>query len=305
MKPVPYQPDIKARGWSFDLDVERIEASDTWALAGNELQPWLLKTWYVSWKSQPAGSMPADPHLFAARIGMKWSQFEAARDVLMRGWWLADDGLLYHDTVTEKVYKMIGKRKKDVIKTNAWRAAQKEKARLEAQKHQDQPNDFDQTAHANVTSDTPVTHQSHTGESQAVTTPTPTPTPTPSPTEREQDKPATRSTGKQLTFAKWAEAERAEGRSLIADWEPLDRYMQDTGLTGDLVQLAWDEFRDRYTANPKYNNKRYIHWRSHFMDALRGNWFKLWFVRDGVYELSTVGQQAQREQAAKSEVTPC
>ena len=57
LPPPPYPPDVKARGWSFDLDVERIEASDTWALAGNELQPWLLKTWYVAWKSQQVGSM--------------------------------------------------------------------------------------------------------------------------------------------------------------------------------------------------------------------------------------------------------
>ena len=81
--------------------------------------------------------------------------------------------------------------------------------------------------------------------------------------------------------------------------------MEATGLTNDLVLLAWKEFEDRYTTNPKYNDKRYSHWRYHFMDALRGNWFKLWYSRDGVFELTTVGQQAQSEQAAESEVQPC
>jgi hypothetical protein len=168
MKPVPYPPEIKARGWSFDLDVERIEASDTWALAGNELQPWLLKTWFVAWKSLPVGTLPADPKLFAARIGMTWSQFEAARDVLMRGWWLADDGLLYHDTIAERVQEMMAHREKDRAKAKAWR---------KAQKHDDQTGDSDQNAHANVTGDARVTHQSHTSESQANPAPTPTPTP--------------------------------------------------------------------------------------------------------------------------------
>lgn len=118
--------------------------------------------------------------------------------------------------------------------------------------------------------------------------------------EERQDKPATRSTGKKLTFAKWAEAERSAGRSLIADWQPLQNYMASTGLPDDLVMLAWEKFKDRYTDDLNYCRKGYIDWRATFMNALRDNWFKLWFVSgDGSYSLTTVGQQAQREQAAE------
>jgi hypothetical protein len=124
------------------------------------------------------------------------------------------------------------------------------------------------------------------------------------PSEGAQDKPATPS-GRKVTFATWCEAERAAGRSLIADWQPLQRYMQATALTDDLVMLAWQKFKDRYTHDPNNSGKRYIDWRAVFMNALQGNWYKLWHVRDGVYELTTVGQQAQREQAAESEAQPC
>ena len=164
MKPVPYPPEIKARGWSFDLDVERIEASDSWALAGNELQPWLLKTWYVAWKSQPVGSMPADPRLFAARIGMPWGQFQDAADVLMRGWTEHADGLLYHPTITEKVNEMIDRRVKDRIKT------QKYRERLMPKDHEGETIASPGTGH-DVTSDTPGTNHGVPGEQQVSSTP--------------------------------------------------------------------------------------------------------------------------------------
>lgn len=118
--------------------------------------------------------------------------------------------------------------------------------------------------------------------------------------EERQDKPATRSTAKQLTFAKWADAERSAGRSLIADWQPLERYMASTGLPDELVQMAWTAFKDRYTNSTNYRAKKYIDWRDMFLNAIKGNWFKLWFVSgDGSYSLTTAGQQAQREQAAE------
>ena len=151
LPPPPYPPDVKARGWSFDLDVERIEASDTWALAGNELQPWLLKTWYVAWKSQPVGSMPAEPRLFAARLGMPWAQFQGASEVLMRGWVEHSDGLLYHSTIVEKVNEMIDRRVKDRVKTRKYRE------RLGAKDNEAEPIVSPGTDQ-DVTSDTPGSH---------------------------------------------------------------------------------------------------------------------------------------------------
>lgn len=117
----PYPPGTRARGFLFELDWELVEQSTTWTLCPAELRPWLLMLWATSWKSSPCGTWPADDTLIAARIGMPDRQFKAHRDQLMRGWKLATDGRLYHDTITELVLKMCSKRVRDAKRTSEWR----------------------------------------------------------------------------------------------------------------------------------------------------------------------------------------
>lgn len=109
----PYPAETRAKGWRFELDLERIEQSDTWALAPADLRPWLLMLWATAWKQVPCGSLPDDDQLVAVRIGMKPSQFAKTRGILMRGWWKADDGRLYHDTVAARVLDMLGAKVKE------------------------------------------------------------------------------------------------------------------------------------------------------------------------------------------------
>jgi hypothetical protein len=111
-RPAPYPSDTRAKGWRFELDYEQVEQSDTWALASPDVRPWLLMMWMTAWKQSPCGSMPADDALIAARIGMQPKVFAKVRDVLMRGWWLADDGRMYHDTVAARVLEMLDYRAK-------------------------------------------------------------------------------------------------------------------------------------------------------------------------------------------------
>lgn len=49
----------------------------------------------------------------AVRIGMKVAQFAKTRAILMRGWWKALDGRLYHDTMTTRVLEMMGIKDKE------------------------------------------------------------------------------------------------------------------------------------------------------------------------------------------------
>lgn len=98
-KPAPYPGDTRAKGWRFELDMEKVRQSDTWALANSATRPWLLMMWATAWEQVPCGSLPNDDELIAARLGMDLKLFAKARSVLLRGWWLADDGRLYHDTI--------------------------------------------------------------------------------------------------------------------------------------------------------------------------------------------------------------
>jgi hypothetical protein len=113
MKSAPYPADTRAKGWRFELDLERIRQSDTWALASADLRPWLLLLWATAWEQTPCGSLPSDIALIAARIGMALKVFEKHRAILLRGWFEAEDGRLYNNVITERVLAMMQSRRKE------------------------------------------------------------------------------------------------------------------------------------------------------------------------------------------------
>ena len=106
----PYPADTRSAGWRFELDLTALEGSDTWGLASDELRPWLLLLWLRAWQSYPAGSLPTDDAAISARLRMPLQRFQEHRAVLMRGWWLASDGRLYHPTITLRVLEMLQRR---------------------------------------------------------------------------------------------------------------------------------------------------------------------------------------------------
>lgn len=68
-------------------------------------------------------------------------------------------------------------------------------------------------------------------------------------------------------------------------------YADEIGLPHDFLRLQWLEFKDRYT---QPGAKRYKAWPIVFGKSVRGNWFKLWFAKDGGYQLTTTGLQAKK-----------
>lgn len=123
MKPPPYPGDVRAKGWRLELDHERIRQSDTWALASSDQRPWLLMLLMVAWEQTPCGSLPADDELIAARLAMSPELFTSWRPKLLRGWWGADDGRLYHPVMTECVQEMTQRRGKESARKAAARGA--------------------------------------------------------------------------------------------------------------------------------------------------------------------------------------
>lgn len=123
-RPTPYPAATRSKGWRFELDVERIQQSDTWALAAPMARPWLLMIWTVAWQQVPCGSLPSDDELIVARLGIEPEFFAAHRKVLLRGWWLAEDGRLYHDTIVDCVMAMLAARDKERARKAEYRARQ-------------------------------------------------------------------------------------------------------------------------------------------------------------------------------------
>lgn len=110
--PAPYPADTKAKGWRFELDYEAIQQADTWALADEVpmAQPALLMMWFTAWAQIPCGSFPNDESVIRAKCKVPAKDWGRMRDVLMRGWWLAEDGRLYHPTITQRVLDMLGRK---------------------------------------------------------------------------------------------------------------------------------------------------------------------------------------------------
>lgn len=88
------------------------------------------------------------------------------------------------------------------------------------------------------------------------------------------------------------------GEKPIPQADPVFEFADQTGIPEDFLFLAWREFGARY----RESEKRYRDWRKVFRNAVRGNWFKLWYkdAELGNVCLTSQGrllQQAHREAA--------
>ena len=94
-----------------------------------------------------------------------------------------------------------------------------------------------------------------------------------------------------IALPTWLEAIKASSEKPIPEDDPVFVYADQVGIPPDHLRLCWREFRDRYS---QPGAKRYRDWRSVFRKAVRGNWFKLWWVdAEGNYLLTTCGKQAE------------
>lgn len=132
--PAPYPADTRAKGWRFELDYEAIQQSDTWALADEipMAQPALLMMWLTSWAQIPCGSLPDDEAVIRAKCKVPAKDWARMRDVLMRGWWKADDGRLYHPTITQRVLDMLGRKNAEAKRKADYRARKEAEEKLAA-----------------------------------------------------------------------------------------------------------------------------------------------------------------------------
>lgn len=127
-RPAPYPADTRAKGWRFELDYEQIEQSDTWDIAGEipMAQHALLMMWLVAWRQDPCGSLPNDESVIRAKCRIPAAVWDSVRSVCMRGWWLADDGRMYHDTISARVLEMLEYRRKNAQRVAKFKAAKRD-----------------------------------------------------------------------------------------------------------------------------------------------------------------------------------
>jgi hypothetical protein len=97
---------------------------------------------------------------------------------------------------------------------------------------------------------------------------------------------------RKVTFNAWIKQIKASGEKAISDYQPVWVYAEKIGLPGEWIDIAWITFKERYANDAAYQGKMYLDWRQVFLNAVKDNWFKLWFVKDGQFNLTTQGHQA-------------
>ena len=95
----------------------------------------------------------------------------------------------------------------------------------------------------------------------------------------------------ELSFTDWLGACKESGEKAITEGDPIFDYAEKQGLPVDFIRFAWLEFRRKYGDSTKKQKD----WRGHFRNAVRENWYGIWFDKDGEYTLTTRGKQVKRE----------
>lgn len=94
-----------------------------------------------------------------------------------------------------------------------------------------------------------------------------------------------------LSLENWLATCKAAGEKPIPENDAIFEYGRKQGLSIEFIRLAWLEFKRKYTEQPKKQKD----WRAHFRNAVRENWYGLWFFKDGGAMLTTRGIQVDTE----------
>lgn len=116
----------------------------------------------------------------------------------------------------------------------------------------------------------------------------------PKPSVNNQE-PSTRSranTG--VTLKAFLDQCKRDEQSPIREDDPIFAYAEKVGIDDEMLEVCWAEFKARYLPT----DKRQKDWRDHYRNAVRRNWYGLWFIKHGESaQWTTAGEQARRAAA--------
>jgi hypothetical protein len=96
----------------------------------------------------------------------------------------------------------------------------------------------------------------------------------------------------ETTLSEFLEACNIAGQMPIPDGDSIFEYAAKVGINQEMLAVCWQEFKTRHT---KPITKRQKDWRSHFHNAVKRNWYHLWFLKAGEdAQWTTAGEQARR-----------
>lgn len=115
---VPQEVDCRDLD-GFMLNVERLLASELWALSDGDEFKAAVGLWARSWKQVPAASLPNDERILASFAGMPPARFRKVREMAMRGFVECSDGRLYHRVLATEAIRAWGRKNAYQVKREA------------------------------------------------------------------------------------------------------------------------------------------------------------------------------------------
>ncbi len=96
----------------------------------------------------------------------------------------------------------------------------------------------------------------------------------------------------EITLNKFIEDCRQNSVMTIPEDDPVFTYAETVGLDQEMIAICWQEFKAAFQHD---DTKRQKDWRAHFRNAVRRNWYKLWYLKNGdAAQWTTTGEQARR-----------
>lgn len=102
----------------FMLNVERLLASELWALATGKQLKAALGLWCRAWKQVPAASLPNDIQVIAGFAALPLIELKRDWAIVMRGFVLCSDDRLYHRTLASVANKAFASRQRVLARIN-------------------------------------------------------------------------------------------------------------------------------------------------------------------------------------------
>lgn len=119
---------------------------------------------------------------------------------------------------------------------------------------------------------------------------------TPNPSTAAEGKTGGRRKRDKVTFDAFLQTCHDADEKPIRRDDPIFQFAKDACIPVEFLHLAWREFAGKHTGTQRLQKD----WRAHFRDAVRRNWFKLWWMpSEGSCELTTAGVQLRRELEAE------
>lgn len=99
----------------------------------------------------------------------------------------------------------------------------------------------------------------------------------------------------EFTLQAFLDSCNASGETAIPENDPIFAYAEKAGIDSQMLSVCWEEFKAAFLPDTA---KRQKDWRAHFRNAVRRNWYKLWFLKEGeAAQWTTAGEQARRAAA--------